>query len=738
MLIDTSDHTTYTLSNILIKPSTQNDTEPDSTKAQALTMPLNGTINGHVGYLYNNHRDSVDWYKVTTNADGYLRLTINNEITAQHYNNANFSHNGGIDVAILDHDGTTTLKAYSSDFGYPIVFGVDGLAPGTYYVTVRPRGAYQLNGADGGGYYYSPVNFTPYIISDSLFKPSFTNDAEPDSNKATALILSLNGSMKGHIGYYYNHYNDTADFYKVITDKDGRLNITVTPQQTQGNNQSNNLALQCWLYDKDGKTQLNYSNAGANNAVTISRDGLAAGTYYVRIQPNNNYTDLACCGGGFDTRLAFGPYIISNTLDTYSYINDKEPDSLASQAQTIPANRSLTGHINFTGNGNHDVADWFKINYTGVNGGSMKITYQLQHHLDNEYGNAIFQVFRDTTVGLTYNELSGTDQQTVTINNAQQGYYYLKVTPGNTDRFCIYSIADSFKQKLFAAISVTGYDSSFSCDSVNSITYKCSKSEAPYKVQLYRFGLEYGNVISVHGHSPFTFNGLSDGIYYASAYADGATGNAFGTSDTINIMPTPANPHANSIQTQQAKLNWTIVSCADYYIIQYKKHAATNWSYVSTTGNVNNYVLKGLTASTSYDWHVAAVDSGNNMQAMSTYTDNAAFKTKSGSDFAESQLNEDDNLSIENNKLLNRSLVISPNPATSYFVIHYNNTKQEKANAILYDVNGKATWVSGLINADALNGKQVNVDRFESGLYYLKIINDKGEIIGTVKVSITK
>ena len=53
-------------------------------------------------------------------------------------------------------------------------------------------------------------------------------------------------------------------------------------------------------------------------------------------------------------------------------------------------------------------------------------------------------------------------------------------------------------------------------------------------------------------------------------------------------------------------------------------------------------------------------------------------------------------------------------------------------------MNGKAVWSSGLINADALNGKKVMVNQFGSGLYYLKITNDKGLPLGVAKVSITK
>ena len=58
--------------------------------------------------------------------------------------------------------------------------------------------------------------------------------------------------------------------------------------------------------------------------------------------------------------------------------------------------------------------------------------------------------------------------------------------------------------------------------------------------------------------------------------------------------------------------------------------------------------------------------------------------------------------------------------------------------ASLYDVNGKPVWTSGSINGDALNGKKVMVNQFGSGLYYLKITDAKGAMLGAAKVSITK
>ncbi len=53
--------------------------EFNNTIAQALTLPENSSTVGHVGYYYNNYRDSLDWYKLTTTDDGMINVTITSQ-----------------------------------------------------------------------------------------------------------------------------------------------------------------------------------------------------------------------------------------------------------------------------------------------------------------------------------------------------------------------------------------------------------------------------------------------------------------------------------------------------------------------------------------------------------------------------------------------------------------------------------------------------------------------------------
>ena len=79
-------------------PVQANDAEPDSTRDQAVVLPLNGSKTGHIDYYYNNHNDSLDIYKVTTTTDGALNLALS--VANNHY----------VYFAIYDNDATTLIQ----------------------------------------------------------------------------------------------------------------------------------------------------------------------------------------------------------------------------------------------------------------------------------------------------------------------------------------------------------------------------------------------------------------------------------------------------------------------------------------------------------------------------------------------------------------------------------------------------------------------------------------------------
>ncbi len=409
----------YTLSNTFTAATIGNDQEPNGSAATAITLPLNGTKTGHVGYYYNNRRDTTDWYKVTTNADGLLKVDLT---TAR---GSTLSSNPlDVNVTLFDNDATTQLGAVEVFNGNsPATNSIvaDGLAPGTYYIKIQP---------------YSTTEFANYTISNALTAAGLPNDAEPNATAAGAIGLPLNGTKTGHVGYYYNNQRDTTDWYKVTTNADGLLKLDLTT--ARGNSVSvNTLDVDVTLYDNDGMTQLGaveVYNGGGPGTNSIVTDGLAPGTYYVKIQSYST--------------SEFANYTVSNTLTASVLANDAEPNGKAATAISLPINGSSTGHVGYYYNNQRDTTDWYKVTTTG-NG-------LLQLTLSTVRGNASGTNPLDVNVTLYDNDAvtqlgavevfngNGPGTNNILADGLAPGTYYVKIQNYSTSEFANYTLSDSF------------------------------------------------------------------------------------------------------------------------------------------------------------------------------------------------------------------------------------------------------------------------------------------------------
>jgi hypothetical protein len=562
----------YVLYDSLFKPTQPNDIEPNNTASQALTLPLDDSAVGHIGYYYNHYRDTTDWYKVTTNADGVLRLSLNPVNGSNVY------------ITLYDHDGITVLNsAYAAT---PFSVSTDGLAAGTYYVAV---------------YCYYSSQFTPYVLSDSLFSTGVGNDIEPNNTPAEADILPLDVSTTGHIGYYYNHQRDTTDWYKVTTTADGLLRLSLS-----GLNGSN---VYVTLYDHNGTTILN--SQYSTTSFSTYTDGLAAGTYYVAVYCYYN--------------SQFSTYILSDSLFSYNPNQDPQPNNYFSEAPTIPANRTVTGHDNFYYNNASDTFNTWKINYTGTNG-NLNLTFNLLPHLiDGSLDNIYFNVYSDTTAAPIFSNYFIDPSNAINLTGLAQGYYYIKLYPYFGGQFEAYSITDSFTQVNIAQISLLDSGTQNSCGE-DSLVYTLSTSHSPYTVRLYRNGALYDSLITATTTAKFT--GLNDGNYYATVYGDGATDSAYSKTAAIQFLPPyPIGLTTTNISIHTATLNWTKYDCVKRYTLQYRAIGSNTWLIENTALDTSMFALSGLTPYTNYSWRVASVDSVNDIVLTSAYSDSATFRT---------------------------------------------------------------------------------------------------------------
>ena len=109
------------------------------------------------------------------------------------------------------------------------------------------------------------------LLTGILHITAIANETEPNNTKAQANTLTLNGSNTGAIGT-----STDVDWWKVTTTSDGKLNVTITV--------SNNKYLWCAIYDNNGTTVLGSPTYTAATT-TVSQDGLAAGTYFIKLYP---------------------------------------------------------------------------------------------------------------------------------------------------------------------------------------------------------------------------------------------------------------------------------------------------------------------------------------------------------------------------------------------------------------------------------------------------------------------
>jgi len=134
------------------------------------------------------------------------------------------------------------------------------------------------------------------------------------------------------VNYYYNHKRDHEDWYKITLPKDGLLRLRLSSE--------NSKYVWAYLFDNDGTTQLNANYT--NTSVDILTDGLAAGTYYVRINSYYDYGTNSYSGNNFE------PYTLADSLFTYTYAADAEPNNYFSQAKNGNCKtKKTTGHVNF-------------------------------------------------------------------------------------------------------------------------------------------------------------------------------------------------------------------------------------------------------------------------------------------------------------------------------------------------------------------------------------------------------
>ena len=530
-------------------PAQTIDNEPNNTRGQAKTLALNGSVTGHVGYYYNNKRDTIDWWKVTTNKDGRLDFTIT-------------SHNGYYIYAYLyDNDGVTFLSGYYTNG--TSTFSYDGLAVGTYYITVF-------------SYYNS--EFEPYTLSNTLVLPPCVNDLEPNGTPAQALTINIGDSLVGHVGYYYNHYRDTVDWYKVTTTLDGQLNYKISSL--------NGSFIYLNHYDNDGVTQL-AGGSYTNGTLTFVTDGLAAGTYYLKVY---SYYDSQ-----------FEPYSIKVTQTIPPVTNDVEPNDKKSQAKTINPNDSITGHVGYYYNHKRDTFDYRKI--------TLAKDGRLDWTINSQNGDWIYAELYDNNA-TTY--LGGGYTSTILTfskDGLAAGTYYLKIFSYYDSHFNPYYL----KTKFYPTTSDPEPNGTYA--TASAITLNDSlKGTVSYYYNGKRDTIDWFKLTTNNdGQLNVTLYSLNSQWVYLTVYDNNGTTVLYGPNYTTTSTTFTMNDAGKG--TYYIRVNaWDVNAHVSYALVNslvnnnpndpeennYAKNSPKIGGYTTRTGNINYRQNGG--ANDAVDW----------------------------------------------------------------------------------------------------------------------------------------
>lgn len=299
----------YTISSVFEAAALPNDTENNDSAKFASELTPNQSTGGHIGFFGNAVKDTIDWWKVTLTAAGSLIVRTVSDT------------NTNIDLIMYDSDQTTEIAEFDTIWGVNEAVSYRSLIAGTYYIKLYRR--------------YS--GFSAYSINAEFVASTHANDVENNDLVSTALVLPVNGSKQGNLGYYGSLRKDTVDWYKITIPDDGYLRVSTVADST--------IDVDLFLHDQDGLTEIARYDTGLGIYEAVHYNNLKAGTYFIQAKRYSGY----------------GGYVITSEFVEAASPNDTENNDIPQNASTLLPNVANSGHIGFFGAGVRDTVDWWRV-----------------------------------------------------------------------------------------------------------------------------------------------------------------------------------------------------------------------------------------------------------------------------------------------------------------------------------------------------------------------------------------
>jgi hypothetical protein len=311
---------TYAITSTFASPIRAVDLEPNDTPTSALVLGPTGTSTGHLGFYGAGITDAIDYWKITTTEDGWLRVQVRSDSL-----DLRGDQRLDLDVTMYDISGTSYITSDSRTGTFSQVDAF--LRPGTYFVRVN-----RWTGRAGS-----------YDIKSEFFTPPLANEtSEGNDTYQTASTAVVNGSVTGHLGYFTNGSTDLQDYWKFTIAGDGKVAVRATSDSLDRSGARFDLDLT--LYDVNGTTYL--TSDGRSGAISECIVYLRPGTYYARL---NRWTGYAA---SYTLRVTHTPPVRAN---------DVEGNDWFATATTLAFNATSTGHLGYYSAGYTDARDLWRL-----------------------------------------------------------------------------------------------------------------------------------------------------------------------------------------------------------------------------------------------------------------------------------------------------------------------------------------------------------------------------------------
>ena len=465
----------YTLKNAEALPAVARQAAPDNTPATALPLPVNSSVTGHEGYSLGSYGaiNRNVWYSFVAPQDGNAAFTLTTDATLPL----------AAYVEFYDSDGASQGSYVHADANSSNTLIIPHLAPGaTYYVLVAQTGGY-------GG----------YTLSNAYAPQTVANDKENDDVYTRANAYAFGGTITGHLGYSRTAYGDldSSDWYSLKVPSNGDATFTLTTDA--------NLAAYVEFYDSDGASQVSYSHADANSAVTLTVPHLSPGaTYYLLIDRTGGY----------------GSYHLTSYLTPVGLGISPVPGTNPATAPLLAPNASVTGNLGYSqaSYGSQTSNAW----YSFVAPRDSDVTFTLAG--DATLPLAAYVEFYDSDGAsqITYSHTDANSVSSITVGHLAPGAtYYIYIA--RTGGYGGYTLSNTVAP-LFVANDAENndtFDKAISLNNLTNITGHLGYSRTSYgdidAADWYKIALPAG---------PFQANisvsGSLSGYFYLYA-PDGAT-----------------------------------------------------------------------------------------------------------------------------------------------------------------------------------------------------------------------